>query len=144
MPIVGEHFLRAFYRLFNLQICDSNDQWKTSVLAKVLVPIRGIFLHENNRHYDSWRFSYKFTFIVFFFLSHKSKTTIRFSASWWSGNKNYFCFLFKASRALLRSHAEFKKLLQRSFLTCYSCLYYSSLRYVKLSKKSERFCSVIK
>ena len=43
-------------------------------------------------------------------LSYKSKTRIRFSASWWIGNENYFCFLFIANRALLQSHAEFNRL----------------------------------
>ena len=64
-------------------------------------------------------------FYPLFVLSYKPKTRIRFSASWWSGNEKYFCFLFTASRALLQSHAELKRLLQRNFLTCYSCLYYS-------------------
>ena len=41
--------------------------------------------------------------------------------------RNSSVFLFIASRALLQSHAEFNRLLQRNFLTCYSCLYYSSM-----------------
>ena len=41
------------------------------------------------------------------FLQTKRKTW--FSASWWSGNEKYFCFLFIASRALLQSQAEFNK-----------------------------------
>ena len=36
---------------------------------------------------------------------------IRFSASWWSGNEKYFCYLFIANRALLQSHTEFNRLL---------------------------------
>ena len=40
-----------------------------------------------------------------------------------------------ASRALLRSSAEFNKLLQPDFLTCYSCSYYSSM--LVLSPPSE-------
>ena len=55
-----------------------------------------------------------------FFLSYnyKPKTRIKFSASWWSGNKKYVCFLFIASRTLLLSHAEFNRLLKRNLLTC--------------------------
>ena len=52
-----------------------------------------------------------------FVLSYEPKTRIWFSTSWWSGNEKYFCFLFIASRALLESHAEFNRLLQRNFLT---------------------------
>ena len=43
------------------------------------------------------------------------------------GKEKYFCFLFIASRALLQSHTECNGHLQRNFLTCYSCLYYSSM-----------------
>ena len=64
-------------------------------------------------------------FYPVFALSYKTKTRIRFSAIWWSGNKKYFCFFFVASRALLQSHAEFNRLLKRNFLTSYSCSYYS-------------------
>ena len=39
-----------------------------------------------------------------------------FSASWWSGNEKYFCFLFIASGALLQSHAEFNRLYKETFL----------------------------
>ena len=110
--IVGEDLLRAFYRLFY--------SLKKHCVAKVLLAIWEIFLYENNRNYNSYIFSYKFAFTLFFFISYKPKTRIRFSASWWSGNEKYFCFLFIASRALLQSYAEFNRPLQRNFLTCYS------------------------
>ena len=64
VSIVGVDLLRAFYRLFYLQFCDSSDQSKNSV-AKVLLVIWEIFLHENNRNYNSYKFSYKLAFIVF-------------------------------------------------------------------------------
>ena len=51
-----------------------------------------------------------------FVLFYTSKTRIRFSASWWSGNKKYFCFFFITSCTLLQSHVKFNKLLQRNFL----------------------------
>ena len=38
---------------------------KKRCVAKDLLAIWEIFLHENNRNYDSYRFSYKFTFILF-------------------------------------------------------------------------------
>ena len=59
-----------------------------------------------------------------FVLSQKPKTRIKFSASWWPGNEKCFCSLFTASGALLQSHAEFSRLLERNFLICYSCSYY--------------------
>ena len=34
-------------------------------VAKVLTEIWGIFLHENNCNYNSYKFSYKFAFISF-------------------------------------------------------------------------------
>ena len=77
---------------------------KKHFVAKVLVAIWEIFSHENDRNYNSYRFSYKFVFV----LSYKPKTTrIWISESWWSDNEKYFCFLFIASHALLQSHAEF-------------------------------------
>ena len=42
--------------------------------------------------------------------------------------------MFIASRALLQSHAEFNRLLWWNFLTCCSCLYYSSMQAVKILK----------
>ena len=38
---------------------------KKRCVAKVLLAIGEIFLHENNRNYDSYRFTYKFAFILF-------------------------------------------------------------------------------
>ena len=80
-------------------------------LAKVLLLIWEIFLHENNRNCNFYRFTYKFTFVLFLPFLTNQKTRIRFLASWWFGNKKYFCFLFIASHALLQSYAEFNRLL---------------------------------
>ena len=33
-------------------------------------------------------------FYSFFFLLEKTQIRMKFSASWWSGNKKYFCFLY--------------------------------------------------
>ena len=68
----------------------------------------------------------------------QAKTRIRFSASWWSGSKKYFCFLFIASRALLQSHTEFNRLLQGNFLKCYSCSYYSSMIITHVKSKGSK------
>ena len=43
-------------------------------LAKILLAIWDIFLNENNRNYNSYRFSYKFAFILFFsFLTNQKQ-----------------------------------------------------------------------
>ena len=56
VPIVGKDWLRAFYRLLHLRFYDSNNQWKNA---------ESIFLHENKRNNNSYRFIYKFVFILF-------------------------------------------------------------------------------
>ena len=68
--------LRAFYKLFYLQFCNSSDQWKKYCVAKVLLAIWETFLHENNHDYDSYRFSYRFAFILFlsFFTNQKQES----------------------------------------------------------------------
>ena len=43
VPIVGEDLLRAFYRLFYLQFCDSIDQWKTLYREGFTSNLRDIF-----------------------------------------------------------------------------------------------------
>ena len=59
-----------------------------------------------------------------FVLSYRPKTGIRFSASWCPGNEKN---LFKASHALLLSHAEVNRILRGNFLTCWPCSYYSCM-----------------
>ena len=43
----------------------------------------------------------KVIFCPLFVFSYKPKTRIRFSTSWWSGNKKYFCFLFENVRTFV-------------------------------------------
>ena len=49
---------------------------KKHFVVKVLLAIREIFLHENNRNYNSYRFSDKFAFILFlsFLANQKQKS----------------------------------------------------------------------
>ena len=69
-----------------------------------------MFLHENNRNYNSYRFSCKFAFTRFlFFLTNENEESGFQQVG--SGNEKYFCFLFIAIRVLLQSHAEFNRLL---------------------------------
>ena len=47
---------------------------KKHSVTKVLLEILEMFLHENNRNYNSYRFSYKFSFILFLsFLTEVNK-----------------------------------------------------------------------
>ena len=89
---------------------------KKHCLGQVLLATWEIFLHEKSRDSNSYRFSHKFFFYLLFIFSYKPITRIGVSASWWSGNEKYFCFLFIASRALLQSHAEFNRLYKIIFL----------------------------
>ena len=60
VSIVGEELLRAFYRLFYLQVVSEKtlgSQGFTSNLRHIL--------YENNRSYNFYRSSYKFAFILF-------------------------------------------------------------------------------
>ena len=69
-------------------------------------------LYVNSRNYNSNRFSYKLAFILFFAFCYNPKNKDQvFSKLVVSGNEEYFCFLFIASRALRQSHAEFNRLL---------------------------------
>ena len=71
-----EDFLRAFNRLFDVRFFYSNDQWKNR-LAKDLLAVSEIFLHENNHNCNSFRFSYKFIGILFCpFLENKNNNQV--------------------------------------------------------------------
>ena len=51
-------------------------------------------------------------FYLHLFLAQKPKTSIKFSAIWWSGKEKYFCFLLKAAE--LQSHAELNRTLRNT------------------------------
>ena len=73
-----------------LKFCNSIDQRKKHCVAKVLLPIWEIFLHENNRNYNSYKFSTKLLLSSFCrFLQTKNKNH-DFSKF---GNEKYFCCL---------------------------------------------------
>ena len=67
-------------------------------VAKVLKATREILLHENNRNYNSYRFSYKFTFILFlsFLTNQKQESGFQQVDSLVTRN----IFLFEASRTV--------------------------------------------
>ena len=93
MALVLKDLLRAFYRLFYFHFWDSSDQIKSTVQQMFYQQFE-IFLHGNNRNYNCNRFSHKFDFILFFVLSYKPKTRIRFSAIQWSGNEKFLLVTF--------------------------------------------------
>ena len=78
-------------------------------VAKVLLTMWEMFLNENNRNYNSYRFSYKFAFILFLsFLINQKQESGQVGGL---AMKIYFCFLFRASHVLLQSLAKFNRLL---------------------------------
>ena len=94
-------------------------------VAKVLLAISEMFLHENNRSYNFYRFRYKFVFILFlsFLTNQKQKSSFQHVTG--PVTTNVINFLFIASQALLQSHTEFNRILESNFLACYSCFYHS-------------------
>ena len=72
VPIVDEDLLRVFCKLFIVVWF----KWsaKKHCVAGVLLEIWEIFLNEENRNYNSYRFSYKLVFILFLsFLSNQQQ-----------------------------------------------------------------------
>ena len=90
VSIVDKNLRRAFYRLFYSQF-----KWsvKKRCVAKVLLVIREIFLHENNRNYNSYRFSYKFAFILFlsFLTNQKQESGFQQVDGLVTRNFSFFC-----------------------------------------------------
>ena len=121
VSIIGGDLLRAFYVLFYLRFCGSSDQSKKHCVAKILLAIWGIFLHENNCNYNSYRFNYKFAFIFFlsFLTNQKQKSGFQQVSGLVTINISVFLFIVSrnpggrgwVSLALLQNHAEFNKLL---------------------------------
>ena len=83
---------------------------KKYFVVKVLLAIREIFLHENNRNYNSYRFSDKFAFILFLSVLANQKQEPGFKQVGGVVVRN-ISFLFIASRDQLQSHTEFNRLL---------------------------------
>ena len=109
---------------------------KKHCVAKVLLAIWEIFLYENNCNYNSYRFSYKFAFILFLSFLRNQKQESGFQRAVGLVTRSISFFFFIASRALLQGYAKFNRLLQRNFLTCYSCSCYSSMiRKIRLFSK---------
>ena len=85
-------------------------------VAKVVLAVWEIFLHENNRNYNSYKFSYEFTSIFFFSFLSNQKQESGLQQIGGLVIRNISVFLFIASCAL---H-------ERNFLTCYFYWCYSS------------------
>ena len=61
----------------------------------------------------------KNTFMHFLSCRRNQNQRINFLVIWCPVIKNYFCYLFIASRVLLQGHAKLISLLQRNFLACH-------------------------
>ena len=110
VSIAGEDLLRAFYKLFYSRFCDSSDQWKKDLqfnrhfYMKIILTIIPTDLVTNS-------------LLSFFCPFLKPKKEIKLSASWWSGNEKYFCYLLRAFYKLFYSQFcdssdQWKKVLQ--------------------------------
>ena len=66
---------------------------KKHYVAKVLLAISEIFLHENNNNYNSNRFSYKFAFIFFlsFLTNQKQESDFQQVGGLVTRNISVFC-----------------------------------------------------
>ena len=124
--IVSEDLLRAFYKLLCLRFCVSSGQWKDIVQQKFYKEF------EKDFYMDIILTTIQANLVTNSLLSLfcsfvETKTRIKFSPSWWSGNEKYLSILFLVSRALLQRYAKFNRLLEKDFLTRHSCSYYSSM-----------------
>ena len=116
---VGEDLLRAFYKLFCLRFCVSNDQWKNTV-ARILQGILDVTII----NYNSYKFSYKFDFIPVLSFRRNQKQESKFQqvGDLVTRNISPFCLYRLYFKAMPKSIDFYK-----DFLTCYSCSYYSSM-----------------
>ena len=74
---------------------------KKHCVAKILLAILEIFLHENNRNYNSYIFSYKFALPYFSFLTNqKQKTGFQQVSGLVTRN---ICLLFTVSRIYFKA-----------------------------------------
>ena len=118
--------LREFYRLFYLQFFLFKWSVKKHCAAKVLLAIWEIFSHENNRSYNSYRLSYKFTFILLlsFLTNKKQESDFQQIGGLVTRNISVFSESSSTSNPCQIQSTFIKK---KNFLTCYSCSYYSSM-----------------
>ena len=86
--LINVDLLRVFCKLFYLRFYVLSDQWKNKFekhfYTEVIVTLIPTNLISNR-------------LLSFFFLLWKAKTGINVLGCWLCGNKNCFCFLFKAS-----------------------------------------------
>ena len=66
---------------------------KKHCVAKVLLAVSEIFLHENNNNYNSYRFSYRFVFILFlsFLTNQKQESGFQQVGGLVTRNISVFC-----------------------------------------------------
>ena len=105
MHKVRKYLLRGFSqkKLFTISCVKWSVQKHCAV--KILLAIWEKFLEENSCNYNSYKLKYNCRSFV------GSKTRIKFSRSWWSGNEKCFCLMFIVRPNLFRSHDEFNILL---------------------------------
>ena len=86
--------------------------YQTRNVAKIMLPVWETFLHENNCcNYNSYKFSYQFTFIILFYFYKKQKqeSNLQQLVVWW-WKMFRFLILFASSGDLLQRHAKFNRI----------------------------------
>ena len=82
------HSTGCFIYSFVIQVISEKNR-----VAKILLAIWDIFLHENNCNYNSYRFTYKFDFILFlpFFTNQKQESGFEQVGGLVTRNISVFC-----------------------------------------------------
>ena len=91
----------SLYYIFGLHFPEA---LKPMVIFFIIKPYAPVNIHKNVKQQWGW---------------------VEKSVGYCFGFYAVFYLLFMASRALLQSYTKFNRLLQKNFLTCYSCSYYS-------------------
>ena len=145
VPLAGEDLLRCVVQVVLFTVLWFKWSVKKLCVTKVLLEVWEIFLRENNRNYNSYRFSCKFTFILClsFLTNQKQESGFQEVACLVTRNISFFClqrvlFYFKA----IQNSTDFSKgIFLHAIPVCIivSCLYGTSLRrsedYQTLSSK---------
>ena len=104
---------------------------KNYCVAKVLLATWETFLHENNCTYNSYRFSYKFAFILFSPFLTNQKQESGFQQVGGLVTRNISVFSLKRVALYLKVMPNSMDFYEGS-LPCYFCLYYSFMLQVML------------
>ena len=99
---------------------------KKHCVAKILLSVWETFLHQNNRNYNSYKFSYKFAFILFVFSLTNQKQESRFQNVGGLVTKN-ICFLLIANSESRSTSKPYR--IQQTFIKEFSYMLFLFVLY---------------